>query len=93
MLLELPNPKYRKLKNTYVHLKDLQINDHYPKPVHVTLGISDYTHTKSTQRPRVGLPGKLIAELTKFRWVVVSPESRVKNMLLSKASLHNYEKL
>ena len=93
MLLELPKPKYQKLKNTYVLLKDLQINDHYPKPVHVTLGISDYTHTKSTQRPRVGLPGKLIAELTKFRWVVVSPEFKVKNMLLSKASLHNYEKL
>ena len=43
----------------------------------------------------MGLPGKLIAELTKFRWVIVSPEqeSRVKNMLLSKTSVHNYEKL
>ena len=31
VLLELANPKYQELKNTYVHLKDLQINDHDPK--------------------------------------------------------------
>ena len=28
VLLELPNPKYRELHNTFFHLKDLQINDH-----------------------------------------------------------------
>ena len=31
VLLELPNPKYRELQKTYVHLKELQINDHNPK--------------------------------------------------------------
>ena len=52
MLLELPNPKYRELQNTYVHLKDLQINKHEPKrelAVHVIRGISDYTKTKTEE--------------------------------------------
>ena len=67
MLLELPYPKCRELQNTYVHLKDLNINDHDPKselPVHVILGISDYTKTTTQERPRVGLPVEPIAELT-----------------------------
>ena len=61
--LKLLNPKYRELENTYVHLKDLQINDHDPKnelPVHVILCISDYTKIKT--RPRVGLRGAPLAE-------------------------------
>ena len=52
VLLELPNPKYRELQNTYVHLKDLQINKHEPKrelAVHVIRGISDYTKTKTEE--------------------------------------------
>ena len=31
MLLEPSNPKYREVQNTYIHLKDLRINDHDPK--------------------------------------------------------------
>ena len=80
VLLELPNPKYPKLKNTYVHLKDLQINDYDPKselPVHVILDISDYTKIKMQERPIVGLPGEPIAELTKFGWVIVSPRQEL----------------
>ena len=50
VLLELSNPTYQKLQNTYVHLKDLQINYLDPKselPVHVILGITDYTEIKT----------------------------------------------
>ena len=68
VLLELPNPKSRELQNKYVLLKDLQINNHDPEselPVHVILGISDFTKIKTQERPRVGLPGEQIAELTK----------------------------
>ena len=98
MLLELPSPKYRELQNAYVHLKDQQINDHDLKselPVHVILGINDYTKIKTQERPRVGLPGEPIAELTKFGWVIASPgeETGVTNMLFSKTLLHDYEKL
>ena len=44
---------------------------------------------------RVGLPGEPIAELTKFEWVIVfhGQETGVTNMLFSKTSLHDYEKL
>ena len=42
-------------------------------PVHVILGISDYTKIKTQERPRVGLPWQPIVELTKFGCVIVSP--------------------
>ena len=98
VLLELPDPKRRELHNTYVHLKDLQIDDHDLKselPVHVILGISDYTKIKTQERRRIDLPGEPIAEQTKFGWLIVSPgqEGEVTNMLFSKTSLHDYEKL
>ena len=75
VLLELLNPKYRELQKIYIHLKNLQINDYYPKselPVHVILDISDYTKIKTQDRLRVGLPGEPIVELTKFGLVIVS---------------------
>ena len=65
VLLELPNPKYRELQNTSVHLEDLQSNEHDPKNellVHVILGVSDYTKIKTQERPRVGLSGEPIAD-------------------------------
>ena len=44
---------------------------------------------------RVGLEGKLVAELTKLEWVVVSPGSnnKVIKILFSKTSLHDYKNL
>ena len=96
VLLQLPNPKYRELQNTNVHLKDLQIHDHDPKselPVHAILGISDYTKIKTQKRPRLGRTKEPVAELTKFGWVIVSPGqvTGVTNMLFSQTSFHDYE--
>ena len=31
VLLELPNPEYQNLQNSYQHLKDIKINDHDKK--------------------------------------------------------------
>ena len=98
MLLELPNPKYLELQNTYVHLKDLQLNDHdriSELPVSVILGISDYTKIETQKWPRVGFPREPIAELTKFVLVIVSPgrETGVTNISFSKTCSHDYEKL
>ena len=62
-------------------------------PVHVLLGISNYTKIKTQEQPGVGLPGEPIAELPRFGWVIVSPgqETGITNMLFSKTSLHDYE--
>ena len=73
MLFELPNLEYQNLQNSYQHLKDIEINDHDKKvefPVQVILGVNDYTKIKTQERPRVGLPGKPIAELTKLGWII-----------------------
>ena len=74
--IELPNPKYLELKNRSQHLKDLEINDNDPKtvlPVHIIIGVNNYTKIKTQGRSRVGLKGEPVAELTKLGWVVVSP--------------------
>lgn len=44
------------------------------------------TQNKTQERPRVRLPWEPIAKLTKFGWIIVSPEKEtgVKNMLFSK---------
>ena len=94
--LELPNPGYQNLQNSYQHLKDIKINDHNKKlelPVHVLFGVNDYTRIKTQERPRVGLPGDSIAELTKVGWVILLPgkENASTNILFTKTSLHDYE--
>ena len=50
---------------------------------------------ETQEQPRVALPVEPIALLTGFGWVVVSPEQEtgVTNMLFSKTSLHDYQKL
>ena len=98
MLLEFPNPKYRELQNAYVHLKDLQINEHDLKNellVHVILGISDYTKIKKKATKSESSWGTDSWIELKFGWVIVSPgqEIGVTNMLLSKTSLHDNKKL
>ena len=57
--------------------------------------MNDYTRIKAQERPRVGLPGKPIAELTKLGWVILSPgkENASTTILFTKTSLHDYENL
>ena len=98
MLLQLPNPEYQNLQNSFQHLKDIKMNDDDKKlelPVHVILGVNDYTRIKTQKRPRLGLPVEPIAELTKLGWVTLSPgkENASTNILLAKTSLHDYENL
>ena len=40
-------------------------------PADIILGVNDYTKIKMQERPRVGLEGEPLAELTKIRWVIV----------------------
>ena len=62
--------------------------------VHVILGVNDYTRIKTQKRPRVGLLGELVAELTKLGWVILSPEKKtlqlVSYLLRRKIRLFRY---
>ena len=98
VLLEMPNPNYRELQNTYPHLRDITLNDYNSKsqlPIHVVLGVNEYTKIKTPERARIGLPGEPIAELTKLGWYIISPgkENDIANILFSQTSIHDYEKL
>ena len=97
-VIRTSQPKIPITTKYILHLKDLQISDHDPKtelPVHVILGICDYTKIKTQERTRLGLPREPIAESIKFGWVIASPgqETGVANMLFSETSLHDYETL
>ena len=90
--------KYLGLQNKYQCLKDLEINDNKLTtvlPIHVTLGVNNYTKIKTQKRPRVGLEGEPVAQIPKVRLVVVSPgnSSAVTNLLFSKASLYDYQNI
>ena len=91
--------EYQNLQNSYRHLKDIKINEHDKKklqlPVHVILGMKDYTRIKTQERSRVGLPRETIAELTKLGWFILSPgkENASTNILFTKISLHDHENL
>ena len=97
-LLSLPNPKYKAIIDQYKHLAGIKINDNDTKPelpIHMILGASDYARIKVAERPRVGSPGEPVAELTRFGWIIMSPENEIDldNLMLSRTSLPDYEKL
>ena len=77
-LLTVPNPKYGDIIKRYSHLKGVVMEDTDSKeelPVHVVLGISDYTKCKMSEKPRIGDQSQPIAERTKFGWTISSPGS------------------
>ena len=42
-------------------------------PAHVIIGTNLYPKIKTKTSARIGNPGELIAELTKFGWIIMSP--------------------
>ena len=76
VLLKLKNPRYNELCKRYAHLADLQFIDCDEKdeiPIHVILGVGQFTMAKTATAPRIGNAGEPIAEKTKFGWVMMSP--------------------
>ena len=74
-LLELENPRYKQLMETYSHLKGVEMDDRDTKsllPVHVIIGAGVYAKIKTDSRPRVGKQGEPVAERTKLGWIIVS---------------------
>ena len=97
-LLSLPNPKYKAIIGQYKNLAGINMNDCNTKPelpIHMILGASNYARIKVPKMPRVGSPGKLVAELTYFGWVIMPPgdEIGLNNLMLSRTSRDDYEGL
>ena len=97
-LLMIDNPHYQKIIDSYAHLKGVEMTDYDPKPylpVHLILGASDYAAFKTSERPRVGLPGEPVAEKTKLGWTIMSSGTEIDhtNMLLTQTSHVDYEEL
>ena len=64
-------------------------------PVHIILGVSDYAKIRTVTRPKIGQPGKPVAELTQFGWTIMSPgkEIDISSMFLTQTATADYEEL
>ena len=75
-LLVLPNPNYGEMTKKFSRLKGVYMEEKSEKealPIHLIIGASDYAKIKTTTKPKVGKPGEPVAELTGFRWTILSP--------------------
>ena len=98
VLLALDNPWYPTLITQYAHLQGVTIDDTDTKPqlpVHLILGISEYTKIKTKTAPKVGNPREPVVELTKLGWTIMSPgnEANLSQKLLTQTSPTDYENL
>ena len=97
-LLTLDNPKYKEILANHSHLHGIIMQDEDEKerlPVHLILGAGDYSKIKTTSKPRIGSPGELVVELTKFGCTIMSPgeEVNLNKMLLTQVRRDDYEQL
>ena len=98
VLLNLENLGYKDMVATYDHLKGETMDDTDVKkelPVHLILGTSEYAQIKTETTPKIGKPGKPIAELTRLGSTIMSPgsESDLTNMFLTQTSAVDYDAL
>ena len=97
-LFIVDNPNYKKIIESYTHLQGVYMDDSDSKrhlPVHLILGASESAAIKTRERPRIGHPGELVAEKTKFGWTIMSPGREIDhtNMLLTQMNHVEYEEL
>ena len=98
MLLNLENLGYKDMVATYDHLKGETMDDTEVKkelPVHLILGTSEYAQIKTETTPKIGKPGKPIAESTRLGSTIMSPgsESDLTNMFMTQTSAVDYDAL
>ena len=98
VLLNLENLGYKDMVATYDHLKGETMDDTEVKkelPVHLILSTSEYAQIKTETTPKIGKPGKPIAELTRLGSTIMSPgsESDLTNMFLTQTSAVDYDAL
>ena len=97
-LLSLENPSYQQVLEKYDHLKGVKMDDMDTKdflPVHLILGVCDYTKIKTETAPLIGAADEPIAEKTKFGWNIISPGKEVdlSPMFLTQTSMVDYDNL
>ena len=97
-LLSLENPHYQQVLERYDHLKGVKMDDMDTKeflPVHLILGVCDYTKIKTETAPLIGAANDPIAEKTKFGWTIISPGKEVdlSPMFLTQTSTVDYDNL
>ena len=97
-LLSLENPRYQQVLERYGHLKGVKMDDMDTKdflPVHLILGVCDYTKIKTETAPLIGAANEPIAEKTKFGWTIISPGKEVdlSPMFLTQTSTVDYDNL
>lgn len=97
-LLSLENPRYQQVLERYDHLKGVKMDDMDTKeflPVHLILGVCDYTKIKTETAPLIGATNEPIAEKTKFGWTIISPGKEVdlSPMFLTQTSTADYDNL
>ena len=97
-LLSLENPRYQQVLERYDHLKGVKIDDMDTKdflPVHLILGVCDYTKIKTETAPLIGTANEPIAEKTRFGWTIISPgkEGDLSPMFLTQTSTVDYDNL
>ena len=97
VLLSVQNPNYPEILNAYEHLRGISIDDLDEKdelPIHMVIGLSEFTKSKTTTPARVGKIGEPVEERTEFGWVVMSPGQEVNSRLyLAQTTDSDYEQL
>ena len=96
--LTLTNPWYKDILAKYDQLRGVEIDDVDLKrelPVYLILGTSECAKIKTETVRKMGKPGEPIAELTRFGWTLMSPESEphLTKMFLIQISKVDYEEL
>ena len=75
VLLTVPNSNYEELIHKYSHLHVVVMDDNDKKselPIHVILGVSEYSRIKTEKKAKIGQPSEPIAEHTTLGWTMMS---------------------
>jgi hypothetical protein len=66
-------------------------------PIHLILGVNEYSRIKTSTKPRVGHPGEPVAEFTTLGWTMMSPGAEATTMLnrsyFTRTSASDYDQL
>ena len=97
-LLSLDNPNYPEILKKYSYLRGVHMEETATKdklPVHVVLGVNEYTKIKMAGYQRAGNMGEPVAEKTRFGWTIMTTgaEVDIQTMLLTQTAASDYEEL